>query len=295
MASLWEFPGGKIEAGESPEQALARELDEELGIQAAIGPPVTRIRHNYRHGGAVDLQFFAVHEFTGEIDNQIYQQVRWVRLEDLTGYDFLAADLTLIRDLASSPEVTRDAAIARPFAGEQGSFVRTEGRRDLAIAPPGRSYLQELEQAGVEVMAVGKVDDLFASRGITTAHPGSNNAQALASVERLLAEGRRGLIFANLIETDQLYGHRKDTAGFHAALRRIDQALGRIRATLGPGDLLIVTADHGVDLAHPGTDHTREYVPLLALTGEMERARAAGGTRGGVGHDGPMADVGASA
>jgi phosphopentomutase len=185
--------------------------------------------------------------------------------------------------------------IARPFAGEQGSFVRTEGRRDLAIAPPGRSYLQELEQAGVEVMAVGKVDDLFASRGITTAHPGSNNAQALASVERLLAEGRRGLIFANLIETDQLYGHRKDTAGFHAALRRIDQALGRIRATLGPGDLLIVTADHGVDLAHPGTDHTREYVPLLALTGEMERARAAGGTRGGVGHDGPMADVGASA
>jgi 8-oxo-dGTP diphosphatase len=101
MASLWEFPGGKIEAGESPEQALARELDEELGIQAAIGPPVTRIRHNYRHGGAVDLQFFAVHEFSGEIDNQIYQQVRWVRLEDLTGYDFLAADRGLIRDLAA--------------------------------------------------------------------------------------------------------------------------------------------------------------------------------------------------
>ena len=101
MASLWEFPGGKIEAGESPEQALARELAEELGIRAAIGPPVTRIRHNYRHGGAVDLQFFAVHEFSGEIDNQIYQQVRWVRLEELTGYEFLAADRGLIRDLAA--------------------------------------------------------------------------------------------------------------------------------------------------------------------------------------------------
>jgi len=101
MALLWEFPGGKLEPGESSEQALARELDEELGIRAVIGPAVTRIRHNYRHGGAVDLQFFAVHEFAGEIKNQIYQQVRWVRLEDLPGYDFLAADRNLIRDLAA--------------------------------------------------------------------------------------------------------------------------------------------------------------------------------------------------
>jgi len=101
MALLWEFPGGKIEAGESAEQALARELSEELGIKAEIGAPVTRIRHNYRHGGAVDLQFFTVHEFAGEIDNQIYNQVRWVKIEDLTGYDFLAADRSLIRDLAA--------------------------------------------------------------------------------------------------------------------------------------------------------------------------------------------------
>jgi 8-oxo-dGTP diphosphatase len=101
MALQWEFPGGKIEAGESAEQALARELDEELGIQATIGPRVTRIRHNYRHGGAVDLQFFAVHEFSGEIVNRIFQQVRWTKLEDLPGYDFLAADRGLIRDLAA--------------------------------------------------------------------------------------------------------------------------------------------------------------------------------------------------
>jgi 8-oxo-dGTP diphosphatase len=101
MALLWEFPGGKIEPGEGATQALTRELEEELGIRAVIGPPVTRIRHNYRHGGAVDLQFFAVHEFSGEIENRIYQQVRWVRLEDLPGYDFLAADRGLIRDLAA--------------------------------------------------------------------------------------------------------------------------------------------------------------------------------------------------
>jgi phosphopentomutase len=184
--------------------------------------------------------------------------------------------------------------IARPFSGTEGDFVRTEGRRDLALTPPGRSYLEALEQAGVEVMAVGKVNDLFAGRGITSAHEGTNNAQALASVERLLAEARPGLIFANLIETDQIYGHRKDTAGFHGALRLIDETIGRIVGALGRGDLLIVTADHGVDPAHPGTDHTREYVPLLALTGEMALAGASGASRGGVRHDGPMADVGAS-
>jgi 8-oxo-dGTP diphosphatase len=101
MGPLWEFPGGKIEPGESPQQALVRELAEELGIHAEVGPAVTRIRHHYRHGGAVDLQFFAVRAFTGEIDNQIYQQVRWVRLEDLPDYEFLAADRGLVKDLAA--------------------------------------------------------------------------------------------------------------------------------------------------------------------------------------------------
>lgn len=101
MASLWEFPGGKIEPGETAQQALARELSEELGIQATVGPRITRIRHNYRHGGAVDLQFFSVSEFTGEIANQIYQQVRWVKLHDLPRYEFLAADRGLVKDLAA--------------------------------------------------------------------------------------------------------------------------------------------------------------------------------------------------
>jgi len=101
MALLWEFPGGKIEPGESPQQALARELGEELGIEATIGPQLIRIRHNYRHGGAVDLQFFTVREFTGEIQNHIYEQIKWVKLADLPTFDFLAADRGLIRDLAA--------------------------------------------------------------------------------------------------------------------------------------------------------------------------------------------------
>jgi 8-oxo-dGTP diphosphatase len=101
MALQWEFPGGKIEPGESAEQALARELNEELGINAKVGARVAHIRHNYRHGGAVDLQFFAVHEFSGELQNRIFHQMRWVKLEDLPEYDFLAADRDLVRDLAA--------------------------------------------------------------------------------------------------------------------------------------------------------------------------------------------------
>jgi 8-oxo-dGTP diphosphatase len=100
MALKWEFPGGKIEPGETPEQALARELDEELGISAQIGLRIAGIRHTYRHGGAVDLQFFAVHTFEGEINNRIFNDFRWVQLKDLPTYDFLAADRGLIHDLA---------------------------------------------------------------------------------------------------------------------------------------------------------------------------------------------------
>jgi 8-oxo-dGTP diphosphatase len=100
MALKWEFPGGKIEPGEGPEEALQRELDEELGIHAEIGPALTRIRHNYRNGGAVDLQFFIVRRFVGELENRIFQQMLWSNFAALPSYDFLAADLGLIRDLA---------------------------------------------------------------------------------------------------------------------------------------------------------------------------------------------------
>jgi len=101
MGLKWEFPGGKIEAGESAEQALRRELDEELGIQAEVGTRIAHLRHNYRSGGAVDLQFFAVHRFEGDLVNRIFEDMRWASLKDLPGYDFLPADRDLVRDLAA--------------------------------------------------------------------------------------------------------------------------------------------------------------------------------------------------
>jgi phosphopentomutase len=179
--------------------------------------------------------------------------------------------------------------IARPFAGGRGEFRRTDGRRDFALAPPGRSYLQELQHAGVEVHGVGKVPGLFAGVGIDYAHAGADNAAALASTDAVLAELAEGLVFVNLIDTDQVYGHRKDAAGFARALEAIDAYVAGLLGRLRPGDLLVLTADHGVDPAHPGTDHTREYAPLLALTGAMLARRAALPRS-----DGPLADVGAT-
>ena len=116
--------------------------------------------------------------------------------------------------------------IARPFAGVQGAFARTDGRRDFALAPPGRSYLQELQDAGRSVLGVGKISDLFAGVGIGASLPGARNAQALDAVQEQIESLPEGLVFANLIETDQLYGHRKDVEGFHRALREIDERVG---------------------------------------------------------------------
>jgi phosphopentomutase len=176
--------------------------------------------------------------------------------------------------------------IARPFEGEPGAFTRTLGRRDLAIDPPARSHLEELQEAGIPVHSVGKVGQVFAGVGIDAEHPGATNEAAIASTDALIAELGTGLAFVNLVETDQVYGHRNDVAGFHAELRRIDAAVAGWLGRLDPErDLLVLTADHGCDPTTRGFDHTREHVPLLA-------AFAGHGARR---HDGPMADVGASA
>jgi phosphopentomutase len=174
--------------------------------------------------------------------------------------------------------------IARPFEGGPGGWRRREGRRDYALPPPSRSYLEELQAAGVPVHGVGKIRDLFAGVGIDVKHAGATNVEGIATTTRLLRELETGLIFVNLVETDQVYGHRHDVPGFATALHEIDDAVSGWLELLGEGDLLVLTADHGVDPMTNHTDHTREYAPLLArFTGD-------GGRR----HDGALADVGAS-
>jgi phosphopentomutase len=202
---------------------------------------------------------------------------------DVLGEEDLLAACAAARE-AMTGEHAVGRVIARPFEGTPGAFRRTEGRKDFSVAPPGRSYLDELQSAGVPVHAVGKVRDLFAGVGIDEYHPAATNERGIATVGELAAVLGEGLVFANLVETDQVYGHRHDVEGFHRALREIDAAVGAWLGTLREDDLLVLTADHGVDPRAPHTDHTREYAPLLAtFTGQDGRR-----------HDGPLADVGAS-
>jgi phosphopentomutase len=163
--------------------------------------------------------------------------------------------------LVAPHDVSR--VIARPFTGTPGSWTRTTNRRDFSIAPPGETLIDALAAAGIARTGVGKVDDLFAHRGIEGGHT-TGNAQGIERILDWIRSGS-GFLFGNLVDFDQLYGHRNDVPGFYKALREFDDALPAITAALHEDDLLFITADHGNDPTTPSTDHARENVPLLAL------------------------------
>lgn len=168
--------------------------------------------------------------------------------------------------------------IARPFVGEPGAFTRTANRHDYALEPNGPTLLDRLAARRVPVVAIGKIADLFAGRGIGRAVPSTSDADGLEKLGAAMADTPRGLLFANLVDCDTLYGHRNDVAGYAANLERFDAGLARLLPALGADDLLVVTADHGNDPTTPSTDHSREYVPML-LAGPGVRAGVDLGTR----------------
>ncbi len=153
--------------------------------------------------------------------------------------------------------------IARPFIGESGAFVRTEDRRDYAYTPEEPLITELLSEAGIPVYGVGKIEDIVAHRGITESIHSGRTEESQQAIEQFMLKEGDGLIFANFIDFDMLYGHRRDPAGYAKALRHTDDWLGRFIPTMAPADVLILTADHGNDPTYKGTDHTREYVPLL--------------------------------
>jgi phosphopentomutase len=179
------------------------------------------------------------------------------------------------REILRGPhEVGR--VIARPFVGKPGAFTRTTNRHDYAVPPPRGMLLDKLEERGVLVEAVGKIFDIFLGRGIRGYERTRSNAEGMAKTLEALAAVDSGLIFVNLVDFDQLYGHRNDVEGYGAALERFDAWLPDFERALRPNDLAIFTADHGCDPTVPGTDHTREYVPLLAFGPNMRHGAALG-------------------
>jgi phosphopentomutase len=190
---------------------------------------------------------------------------------------------TARRILRGEDEVGR--VIARPFLGEPGAFRRTENRHDYAVPPPRENLLVALNEAGLDVVCIGKVASIYDSAGVTEDLTAKNNDQSINQTVNALHQPTRGLIFSNLVDFDMLYGHRRDTEGYARALEHFDARLPEIEAAMQERDLFIIAADHGNDPTFPGTDHTREYSPLIVY-GKSARAGVDLGTRSS------LADIG---
>ena len=162
--------------------------------------------------------------------------------------------------------------IVRPFVGQPGNFTRTEHRKDFSLEPPANTILDVVKAAGLDVMAVGKIEDIFAHRGLTMSIHSGNNMAGVDAILEFLTMDKPGLIFANLVDFDALYGHRNDPKGYADALEAFDCRLPEILQTMRVSDLLIITADHGNDPTTPGTDHSRERVPVLVYGDRTKRS-----------------------
>ncbi|MBR3486945.1 MAG: phosphopentomutase [Clostridia bacterium] len=191
---------------------------------------------------------------------QIAAHEEVIPLEELYRYCEIAREMLVGDDLVGR-------VIARPFIGKDGNYTRTENRRDYALEPMEDTILDALKNKGMDVVAIGKIEDIFAHRGITTVDHTKNNRAGIEATIRFLKEGKGDFIFTNLVDFDMLYGHRNDAAGYAAALEYFDSRLPEILKAMTKEDLLIITADHGCDPTYPGTDHTREYIPILAMIG----------------------------
>jgi phosphopentomutase len=183
--------------------------------------------------------------------------------EEVVPVGELYAACQVARALFAGPHAV-SRVIARPFVGVDGAWRRTPRRKDFSLPPPGETLLDRLRDAHVPVLGIGKVDDLFAGRGVRAIHT-ATNAEAYAMIVEGLRASRRGLLFANVIEFDQSWGHRNDVAGFARGLAALDRWIPRLREAMRDEDLIILTADHGNDPTTPSTDHSRERVPLLVI------------------------------
>jgi len=237
-------------------------------IIAELGEEHMRTGRPIVYTSADSVFQIAAHESVIPVD-ELYRECRVARDEVLVG----------------PHAVSR--VIARPFVGTPGAFMRTDRRRDFSVPPPEPTILDRVCEAGMPVVGIGKIPDLFGGRGVTDAVHTHSDADGLAQTQRAMATVRTGLIFTNLVDLDTLYGHRNDPRGYGQDLERIDAGLAPILEGLTPGDLFILTADHGNDPTTSSTDHSREYVPLL-----VAGPRVRGGVDLGV--RGTFADVGAT-
>ena len=205
--------------------------------------------------------------------------------EETVPLDELYEACKIAREILSGKHAV-GRVIARPFTGTPDNYVRTSNRHDYSLVPKRPNYLSLARDAGKKVHGVGKISDIFAGVDIDESHPAKSNIDGIQQTEKLLHELDDGFVFVNLVETDSLWGHRNDPVNFHRCLQDFDRRLPDLLEALRPGDLLILTSDHGCDPTTPSTDHSREHAMLLAYV--------AGRNAAGRIHEGEFADVGAT-
>lgn len=184
------------------------------------------------------------------------------------------------RTLLNGPEYLVGRVIARPYVGpDRDHFVRTANRHDFSLAPTGETDLERLQEAGYEVIGIGKINDIFSGKGVDKGFHNESNADGMDHLDKVMQEDFNGFCFANLVDFDAKYGHRRNPEGFGKELMAFDQRLGRVLDEMRPNDLLMITADHGNDPCFRGTDHTRENVPLLVYSPTMNQSNQSLGVR----------------
>lgn len=272
MTGHWELMGLRIDEAfqtfpEGFPQELINALEQQTGRKIIGNKPAS--------GTAIIDELGKEHVDTGSLivytsaDSvlQIAAHESVVPLEEL--YDICEK----ARTLTKKPPYMVGRVIARPFVGEEGSFVRTSNRHDYALKPFSTTVMDELKKASFDVISLGKIADIFDNEGITDAVRTLNNDDGVDQLLQTMDRGFTGLCFLNLVDFDADYGHRRDTIGYGKALEAFDRQLPVILEKIQDDDLLIITADHGNDPTHHGTDHTREYVPLLAYTPTMKHGK----------------------
>ncbi|MEN3369217.1 MAG: phosphopentomutase [Verrucomicrobiota bacterium] len=256
----WEIAGAILEQPfavfERFPDELVRAIERQAGVQF-IG--------NYARSGTTILEELGPeHVRTGKpiLYTSADSVLQIAAHEEVVRVDRLYDICQVAREHADQFRIGR--VIARPFNGGEGHFARTSGRHDFSMKPP-RTVLNAISDAGFPVIGVGKISDIFAGEGITESFPTAVNADGMERIEATWRDLESGLLFANLVDFDMLYGHRRDVPGYAMALESFDRWLGEFIPKIHPEDLVIITADHGNDPTHAGTDHTREQVPLFVL------------------------------
>lgn len=265
MTGHWEIMGLNIDTPfkvypEGFPQELIQQLEERTGRKVIGNKPAsgTEILDEL---GKEHIETGALIVYTSaDPVLQIAAHEEIVPLEELYKICEIARELTL------SPEFLVGRVIARPFLGEEGAFKRTSNRHDYALKPFDRTVMNELKDIQKDVIAIGKINDIYNGEGVTKALRTKDNMDGMDKLVQVAGEDFNGLSFLNLVDFDALYGHRRDPKGYAEALEAFDRRLPEVLERMTEDDLLIITADHGNDPTFPGTDHTREYVPLLAFS-----------------------------